>query len=302
MPQLTNKMSVLGSLSLLLALCALPALTLRSGSCYKEVVGPRPSHVTSKLPHEYVDSASLPDYFDWRNVNDTLFVSEVTNQFLPSPCGCCWAHAATGALTDRFIIAKKAKVSQVKLSPQVLLDCAPKAGSCKGGSDLLAYEFIHKNGITDITCSPYQGVDDFYWAELPCGQMMCRTCDVTGTCKFINGTKYYISEYGSVTGEDQMMAEIYARGPIACSVNAHNTAFEDYTSGIIQDPTQYNSTTHVVAITGWGVDKDSGMKYWIGRNSFGTAWGEEGWFNLERGVNCLDIEKHPCAWAVPNTD
>lgn len=288
--------------SLLLAFCTLPAFTLHYKSCYKDVVGPRPSHITTKPPYKYTDSATLPDNFDWRSVNDTLFVSEVTNQFLPSLCGCCWAHAATGALTDRFIIAKKAKVSQVKLSPQVLLDCASEAGSCYGGSDLLAYKFIHEHGITDITCSPYQGVDNFYWAEVPCDQMMCRTCDLVGTCKFINGTKYYVSEYGEVTGEDQMMAEIYNRGPIACSVYAHSPAFEKYTGGIIQDPTQYSSTTHVVAITGWGMDPNTGMKYWIGRNSFGTAWGEEGWFLLERGVNCLDIEKHPCAWAVPKMD
>ena len=280
----------------------LPTLALRSGSCYKDVIGPRPSHITTKQPYEYVSPASLPDNFDWRSVNDTLFVSEVTNQFLPSPCGCCWAHASTGALTDRFIIAKKGRVSQVKLSPQVLLDCAFDAGTCKGGSDLLAYKFIHENGITDITCSPFQGVDDFYWAEEPCAQTMCRTCDAEGHCNFINGTKYYISEYGSVNGEDQMMAEIYARGPISCSVYAHSPAFEDYSSGIIVDPTQYSGVTHVVAITGWGVDAASGMKYWVGRNSFGTAWGEEGWFLLERGVNCLNIEKYPCSWAVPKMD
>ena len=295
-------MAVLSAFYLLLAFSAFPTLALPPGSCYKEVIGPRPSYIATKPPYEYIDSATLPDNFDWRSVNGTLFVSEVTNQNLPSPCGSCWAHGATGALTDRFIIAKKARVSQVKLSPQVLLDCAPDAGSCHGGSDLLAYKFIHQYGITDITCSPYQGVDNFYWAEIPCDRMMCRTCDLSGTCKFTNGTKYYVSEYGSLSGEDQMMAEIYSRGPIACSIYAHSPAFLNYSSGIIQDATQYNSTTHVVAVTGWGVDSKTGMKYWIGRNSFGTAWGEEGWFMLERGVNCLEIEKHPCVWAVPKTD
>lgn len=286
-------------LLLLLATCAPPALASLPGSCYREVTGPRPSHVLTRPPHEYLDLSTLPDNFDWRSVNDTLFVSEATNQFLPSPCGSCWAHASTGALTDRYIIARKAKVSQVKLSPQVLLDCASEAGSCNGGSDVLAYKFIHEHGITDVTCSPYQGVDDFYWGEIPCDQMMCRSCDLSSTCKFINGTKYYVSEYGSVKGEGEMMAEIYARGPIACSIYAHSPAFLDYKSGIIQDHTTYNSTTHVVAITGWGVEKDTGIKFWVGRNSFGTAWGEEGWFKLQRSVNCLDIEEHPCSWAVP---
>jgi hypothetical protein len=33
-------------------------------------------------------------------------------------------------------------------------------------------------------------------------------------------------------------------------------------------------TDHVVVIAGYGEDEESGLKYWIGRNSYGTAWGE----------------------------
>ena len=232
-------------------------------------------------------------------MNGTCYVSAVTNQLIPSPCGSCWAHASAGALTDRFILATAAQVPFVQLSPQVLLDCAdPAAGSCNGGNDVLAYKFIFENGITDVTCSPYMGVDYNYWSEKPCASAMCRTCDIYGHCEFINGTKYFVSEYGSVTGEEDMMAEIYARGPIACSLYAHSPAFMGYTGGIIQDNTKYNGTTHVVAITGWGVS-DGGVKYWVGRNSFGTPWGEEGWFYLQRGINCLNIEQHECSWAVP---
>lgn len=286
---------------LLLALCSLPSLATLPKSCHKEVVGPRPSVITTKPPYEYANPKSLPENFDWRSVNGTNFVSEVTNQFLPAPCGSCWAHASTGALTDRFIIGRGGKVSQVRLSPQVLLNCGfdVDAGTCRGGSALYSYKYIQEYGITDVTCAPYQGVDDFYWAETPCHERMCRTCDLEGNCMFINGTKYYVSEYGSLRGEDQMMAEIYSRGPIACSLYAHVPAFADYKSGIIQDNSNHTGTTHVVAVTGWGVDSTSGMKYWVGRNSFGTAWGEEGWFLLQRGVNCLNIEEHDCAWAVP---
>lgn len=234
-----------------------------------------------------------------------MILSPPTNQFLPSPCGACWAHAAVGALTDRMIMAQSKSSSPhvpvVPLSPQVLLDCSDtRLGSCHGGSALGAYAFIKDNGITDITCSPYMGVDDNYWGEVPCAQMMCRNCDRFGKCAFMNGTTYHVSEYGSVTGESEMMAEIYDRGPIACSVYAHGESFEMYQGGVIKDSTVYNETTHVVAITGWGVElDDASLKYWVGRNSFGTTWGEEGWFKLQRGVNALDIEKHTCAWAVP---
>ena len=40
-------------------------------------------------------------------------------------------------------------------------------------------------------------------------------------------------------------------------------------------------------------------RYWIVRNSWGTFWGEMGFFKLQRGVNALQIEAGDCWYAVP---
>jgi len=215
----------------------------------------------------------VPDEFNW---GEQVVLTPATNQWLPSPCGSCWAHAAVGALTDRIIIARrKAGVHTpvVPLSPQVLLECEDtNLGSC---------------------------VDNMYWGEVPsCSDQMCRNCDRFGKCDFVDGPKQYVRSYGVLTGEEAMKAEIYNNGPIACSVYAHSSSFIDYKSGIIQDSTVYNDTTHVVAVTGWGVAPD-GTNFWWGRNSFGTTWGQMGWFQLHRGNNTLDVEAHTCAWAIP---
>ena len=71
-----------------------------------------------------------------------------------------------------------------------------------------------------------------------------------------------------------------------------------YKGGIYEDTSGESKIRHVVSLVGWGKGAD-GTKYWIGRNSWGTYWGENGFFKLKRGVNNLMIESE-CAWAVPH--
>ena len=59
-----------------------------------------------------------------------------------------------------------------------------------------------------------------------------------------------------------------------------------------------HDTTHVVSIVGWGIDEETELKYWIVRNSWGTYWGLNDWFLIERGSNAVLIEQH-CYYGVP---
>jgi C1A family cysteine protease len=48
---------------------------------------------------------------------------------------------------------------------------------------------------------------------------------------------------------------------------------------------------HSIVIVGWGVDKKTGVKFWICRNSYGKWFGEEfGHFRVRRGQNDFGIE------------
>jgi cathepsin X len=219
-----------------------------------------------------------------------------------------------GAFSDRFAISTN-NALKVQLSVQLLLnfDGDLTGGSCLGGDSLRAYKFAYKYGITDDTCAPFLGMNYGWGFDHAEGDnstdVMKHLCQVgawDGERVWLKPGEfnYYSAEdFGDVLGPDQMMAEIYARGPIACSLNSSPDSFDLYRGGIISEPTPFNDTDHVVAITGWGVDTKTQQPYWVGRNSYGTRWGEGaggGWFRLLRGKDTLAMESHNCHWAVPS--
>lgn len=77
--------------------------------------------------------------------------------------------------------------------------------------------------------------------------------------------------------------------------------FVDYSGGIYSEHRIMPDLNHMIAVVGWGYDKDSGKEYWIGRNSWGTYWGEQGFFRIEMHENNLFIEED-CVYAVPRVD
>ena len=73
---------------------------------------------------EEIDSSSLPDNWDWRNMNGTNYLSWNKNQHIPVYCGSCWAQAATSALADRFnIMLNDKNPTPVALDAQVIVNC-----------------------------------------------------------------------------------------------------------------------------------------------------------------------------------
>lgn len=250
---------------------------------------------TSPRPHEYIDILSLPNEFSWHQLEDgSSYVTKNLNQHIPQYCGSCWAHASLSALADRIKIARKGQAPDINLSIQVLLNCATKvAGSCHGGTHTGVYEWGSKNAIPYDTCMPYQAMDDECTAF-----NICRTCtSFDEPCQeVLDYPSVQVKEYGVVSGEGNMMAEIYERGPIACYMNA--TPIHAYTGGIYTEPSP-DGTNHVVEVIGWG--EEDGQQFWYVRNSWGEYWGENGWIRLARGKNLLRIESE-CAWAVPESN
>ena len=87
-----------------------------------------------------------------------------------------------------------------------------------------------------------------------------------------------------------MQQEIFARGPISCSLYDGVPEFHCYAGGVINTTAHFATTTHVVSLLGWGTDAASGQDYWVARHSGGTYWGERGFFRIARGRDTLRIE------------
>jgi len=130
-----------------------------------------------------------------------------------------------------------------------------------------------------------------------------------GPCFGVQGwTGYGVSDYGSIKGEKAMMKEIFARGPIPCNAATDDTFVYNYSTneGILGQnvyvtDVRYTSAQidHVMEVAGWG-ETDSGLEYWVVRNSWGTYWGDMGWVKIRRGVDQQLIESGGCDWAVPD--
>lgn len=112
-----------------------------------------------------------------------------------------------------------------------------------------------------------------------------------------------VAEHGRVEGREAMKAEIYARGPISCEIDA-TEGLDNYNGGIYAEFNDSPATNHLVSVVGWGNEDD--LEYWVVRNSWGEPWGEQGFFRIPTSAAFdgagndynLAIETS-CGWAVP---
>uniref|UniRef100_A0AC11C005 Cathepsin C n=1 Tax=Ovis aries TaxID=9940 RepID=A0AC11C005_SHEEP len=154
---------------------------------------------------------------------------------------------------------------------------------CEGGFPyLIAGKYAQDFGLVEEDCFPYTGTDS--------------------PCKLKEGCfRYYSSEYHYVGGfyggcnEALMKLELVQRGPMAVAFEVYND-FLHYRQGVyhhtgLRDPfNPFELTNHAVLLVGYGTDAASGLDYWIVKNSWGTSWGEDGYFRIRRGTDECAIE------------
>ncbi|XP_064076655.1 uncharacterized protein LOC135194777 [Vanessa tameamea] len=211
----------------------------------------------------------IPDSFDWRSKG---MVSIVRNQ---GTCRSCWAFSTIGNVESAYAIKTQ---QSVILSEQQLVDCAnDHCNGCAGGTLLNACEYLQSHGAMSEDSYSYIGRD--------------------GQCKYNpNNVKVKVNDCLSLkVSEDELAEKLVTIGPL--SVGIDSEALQQYNGEPITEGCPGSTPDHAVLLVGYETDA-VGNKYWLVKNSWGANWGDEGYFKMQRGVNCLNIMEIPAVTAI----
>ena len=220
----------------------------------------------NRRPVKPSNSNAAPDSYDWR---DTVRVGPVKDQ---ASCGSCWAFSTIANLEGLY--AEK-KNTYLALSEQLLVDCDTEDSGCNGGLMEYAFTWLESNGLETESDYAYSGTKG--------------TCK-KDTSKYIDMkvTGYKQLSDWSAGDETEIKEFLYETGPLSVALNAN--PLQTYVSGILDLTSSQCSPSglnHAVTLVGYGTE--SGTDYWIVRNSWGSSWGEKGYFRIARGKSTCGI-------------
>ncbi|XP_040983547.1 procathepsin L-like isoform X2 [Aquila chrysaetos chrysaetos] len=241
-------------------------------------------------------SAALktPVEVDWRAKG---YVTPVKNQ---GHCGSCWAFSATGAL-EGLVFNRTGKLTV--LSEQNLIDCSRKLGNngCHGGYMTRAFQYVHDNGgLNSEHVYPYTAMvreGGRPWGHgraVPAGPSpgvtLSPSSQDTSSCRYnpqdraANCSAIWLVAQGSEAALEQAVATV---GPVSVAVDASSFHFHFYKSGIFSSMFCSQQVNHGMLAVGYGTSQERGrnVSYWILKNSWSEAWGEQGYIRLLKGAD-----------------
>ncbi|KAF9591097.1 hypothetical protein IFM89_001441 [Coptis chinensis] len=230
---------------------------------YKDSVEKEMRFHIFKINVEYEHAAAVPSSMDWRKKGA---VTPIKDQ---GQCGSCWAFSTVASMEG---ITQLTTGTLISLSEQELVDCDVNGEDqgCEGGLMDDAFDFIVQNhGLATEGTYPYKAID--------------------GTCD----KKKEASHAANITGHEDVPAndekallKAVANQPIAVAIDAGGSDFQFYSSGVFTGEcgTQLD---HGVTAVGYGTASD-GTKYWLVKNSWGTAWGENGYIRMQRDIGAAE--------------
>ena len=228
-----------------------------------ESFGLLPPPVDLKGLRPYAKSAlgqlAPADSWDWRMMNG---VTPVKNQ---NPYGTCWAFATVGDLESKLLIGES---TTYDLSELNIVACNPVSNSCNaGGNAWMSTNYLTLLGSVLESCDPYPGA---------CPSPAC----VNPACAFrdrVTGWKLIPNDVTSIKNA------IMTYGPVFTGMYASFPGFSTYNGTGCLTYAGTEAQNHAVLIVGWDDALCGGTGGWIVKNSWGTAWGDDGYFYIAYG-------------------
>ena len=219
-----------------------------------------------------VPLTGLTASFDWstggRYADGKNYVTPVRNQ---RSCGSCWAFATTGALESYTLISSGdslCNLSSCDLSEQVLVSCG-KAGSCSGGYVSQASDYIRDTGLPVESCYPY----------LASNGTCSNSCPTWNTSTYRIGAWYYVATTSPTA--TAIKNALYSYGPLATTMDVYEDFYDFYDSGVYSYVSGGYVGGHAILIVGYADNSAyPGGGFFRVKNSWGTGWGEEGFFRI----------------------
>ncbi|MBN2089823.1 T9SS type A sorting domain-containing protein [candidate division KSB1 bacterium] len=231
-----------------------------TGAFKPEVISP------DFLPKKFTQSASnLPLRFDWRHSNGN-WITPVKDQ---ASCGSCWAFAPLAVIESIVRIRDQRPDSAIDLSEQFLISYSE--GDCQGYYADKALDFIMETGIPDEVCFPYQNSD-----QIP----------MNAVCSDWDQRLVRISNWSFLTTHvtnDTLIKLALLENPVLTYMTIYSD-FKVYQRGVYKHLYGNRIGGHDVVIVGWDDNPpEGGNGCWIVKNSWGTNWGEAGYFRIQYG-------------------
>ena len=125
-----------------------------------------------------------------------------------------------------------------------------------------AYQYVVANkGLCSESAYPYTASDG-----------KCKSCSPIVS----------ITSFSDVSpNNEQALMEAVYKQPVAVGIEADQSIFQSYSSGVMASPCGTN-LDHAVVVVGWG--SLNGVPYWKVRNSWSSSWGDKGYILLARGI------------------
>jgi len=186
------------------------------------------------------------------------------------------------------VIRSKGKVVETNLSEQELVSCLweqptsdrGKCYGCEGCDPYWAYDYLVGNGVPIESCFPYTASNS-----------ACEHLCSTGTVK-IDGW----SAIDPVSKD--ALESVVSQHPIPVGFQVYQD-FQYYRSGVYSHVSGDRVGGHIVCLIGWnnnpppegkGKNKVTPPAYFICKNSWGTSWGESGFFRIAQSEIGTDVD------------